>query len=287
MTQITILATDTETNGLKFERHHAIQIAIVMGRKECSKTEYKPELIDRQDFEVFIDWRCLEPNFFISKETTEVHGIREQDLDGAPDPITAYSMCYEFIKNYLGEDSLHIINGFNVTFDLNMIITDLKELVQIIDRENIYTDEAINVRRLLDVFYNQYSSDSGAQLINGKVMQTKKLGTLVIDSIMIDRVFHETDENGVRLRHSLEDCSRRYGMPLDDNAHNALSDTIQTMETFNKQFNELYEMALETGDLNLLPVNKKLEERLMRKYDLVEASFKRAKSRPYNGREEG
>ena len=59
------------------------------------------------------------------------------------------------------------------------------------------------------------------------------------------------------------------------------------MKTFNEQFNELYEMAIETGNLNLLPVSRKLEERLMRKYDLVEASFKRAKSRPYNGREGG
>ena len=248
----TILAYDTETNGLKPERSHAISLALVLGQSQLGQ-----ELQNVEEFYTLLDWRPFEDGFEIPLETTEVHGINMRDLDGQPNAIQAYARAYDFLMDYKEKyGRINILNGFNVTFDLHMVNSDLRYLLDYAkERGEDYHPELMSkVQSLLDLFYDEELS--------------------VIDSMFLDILFFKTIK-GMKVRHNLTEAAARMNI-VNYDAHNSLVDTRITLELLKEQEEKLWNEK----QIGLV----EFEPTILEMYEERESRFKK-KVRSYYGRD--
>lgn len=262
-----ILALDTETNGLKADRNNAISIALVMANfVDGSHKKFKK-------FYSLIDWRKIDKYFDIPLETTEVHGINMADLNSAPGPLEAYANVYDEIQKFNQEEGhIDILNGWNVTFDLHMIIQDLIQIIKYYENKDRNEEQYIKVRKLLDFFYNQNSGEEGAIIAHDIVITSEPSDLKIIDSMLID-IQHEKTQYGMKIRHNLTSGAERLGLENPD-AHNSLVDTEVTLDVLIQQIRK-YGLTLD----------KNYEDELEQVYIQRESRFARANVKSYNGRD--
>lgn len=110
-----IIGIDTETTGVT-THDKVLQVAVIV--------------LDSETFETVERFSSLvNPQCPINPEAQKVHGISQQDVDGAPtfEELMHYS---DFPKLLEGAD---IVFGHNVEFDLNMLGRDLFPKARVLD----------------------------------------------------------------------------------------------------------------------------------------------------------
>lgn len=237
---------DTETNGLRSKIDNAISIG---GTFWDNRDKY---VVGNGDFERFLNWKLIKKNFSIPEDTIKVHGITMDILEEkGENPVNVYVDLYHHLINF----DLDIINGFNLSFDLNMIYGDLDELIRL----GLDTPDR-KLQKLLDFLTKDKSIEA-----NGKPL-------LFIDSLMIDRIFRATVD-GLKVRHSLDDATRHYDI-INEGAHDALFDTHATVQLVYKQIDDLESRGIEFDDI--------LEGRLIRKYIRSQEYYKKLRGKEYD-----
>lgn len=240
-----VFTFDTETNGLISNFHNAISIG---GTFWDSEEEY---VVGEGDFERFLNWKLVKKNFNIPEETIKVHGITMEILEEKGEhPLDVYVSLYDNLISY----GVHMINGFNLPFDLNMVYGDLDELLKL----GLDTPDR-KIQKLLDFLTKEESYATDYPM-------------LFIDSLIIDRIFRATVD-GLKVRHSLDDATRHYGI-VNQGAHDALFDTHATVQLMREQIKDLTRRNVEFND--------DLEERLIRKYIRSQEYYKKLRGKEYD-----
>lgn len=179
-------------------------------------------------FYCLLNWKMIYPTF-TAEMTKNIHKISDDELekDGFH-PLKAFADYYDFIAE---EDQLDVISAFNTAYDHNMFMSNLLNLVENTEEES---EDLTKCMKLLNIFKKGYGENEENKI-------------LFLDSMLIDRIFHyEVDYQ--KVSHGLEAVGVRYGIPVDENAHNALADTERTLEIYKYQLQELKELGVELND---------------------------------------
>lgn len=257
-----ILLVDTETTGLKPDISYILSNGSII---------FNTVTGEKEEFYEVLDWDNLLTNFTIPEDTIKVHGITEKVMhDEGINPINSMSNYYNWIKSFcskpehLPKDNpssnwkLDVVVAFNLSFDLNMFISNLKFLSEKIKlnntsgiENNLNPIDIDNINSLLDLFLKEYMIGE----LNPNDPNLDK--PLFIDSLIIDRIFN-FEVDGEKVYHDLQTVGERYGIPEDVNAHNAIADTRRTYEVFKIQMKEIEEHNEH--------LNHKFENRLIKRY---------------------
>lgn len=212
-----ILLYDTETTGLDPRKSFVLSLGAIMYDDQTGETD---------EFYRMLNWNELEVGDFsqhISEDAFRVNGISNEMLKhNGISPIQVFSEFYDFLVSNLKSNdikkSLNVCTAWNAPFDHNMLKSNLMFLQQY--NRDFKTDgyNAYKVSELADAFTKSYRSSNNDNKI------------LFIDSMLIDRIYHDTDASGNKLRHSLQAVGERYGIKEDENAHNAIADTRRLLE---------------------------------------------------------
>ena len=264
-----ILLMDTETTGLNPKKSYIISNGSIL---------YNDVTKEYSEFYEELNWDLIFSNFIIPEDTIKVHGITQDRLtkDGL-DPIKSMSNFYKWIVNFCKENEekgdsscnsrLNTVVAFNLSYDLNMFISNLKFLSSNFCNNSATNDEnRDNVNKLLDLFTKEYSFG----LVNVDDPNSNK--PLFIDSLIIDRIFN-FEVDGEKVYHDLQSVGERYGIPEDPNAHNAIADTRRTFEVFKIQINEVKE--------NQEDFDQNFENRLIRRYNRNQSYWKKVDGLDY------
>lgn len=232
------LLFDTETTGLNARKSFILSIGAIL---------YDSETNEKSEFYKVLNWKKIMNNFYIPEDTIKVHGITLETLDKKGEhPLNVMSDFIKWINEFCDCCRLDSIVAFNIPFDLNMMISNLKYLIDVycsnFEHDSILESNTINLLNLLTRRYHEELNNH----------------PLIIDSLVIDRIFH-FEVDGEKVSHNLQAVGERYGIPEDPNAHNAIADTRRTLEVFKIQLNELKDLGIE--------VDQKFEDRLIRKYN--------------------
>lgn len=234
-----ILSYDVETTGLRPNSSFILSIGAVLSRWKLCNGEMVEE---KTEFYQVLNWKLMIKNFSIPEATIKVHGITEDVMEREGiHPVQAFIQLYDFILQNAEDDQnpLDVINAFNLPFDLSMMRANLYYILRC--NMDLSPHEKEMVESLLSLFTKSINNP-----------------TLFIDSYTIDRILH-FEVDGVKVSHSLQKTGERYGMPVDENAHNAIYDTYRLLELFKMQLKELESLEI--------PINQRLEDRLIKKYE--------------------
>ena len=247
-----VLLFDVETTGLDPKKSYIISIGAILFKKnnETGESEIK-------EFTRFLNWNNFIKNFEVPEDTIKIHHITNEFLKtNGIDPFLAFKELRDFIVENIGSldhlyDNLYLNMAFNLPYDLNMFHSNLKKLL------NLPIDESGNDSCL----YRQEISE----LLDILTKIEDNKNKLFIDPLIIDRLLH-FEVDGVKVKHNLDAVGKRYGIPEDENAHDALADTRRMLKIWEKQI-------LELNDLEIA-LDEKFEGRLKRAYERQEAKYK-------------
>lgn len=248
-----ILLFDLETTGLNPRKSFILSNGAIL---------YNTETKEVKEFYELINWKNILSNFYIPEDTIKVHKITEEFMEKEGlSPLQSMSNFYNFIKNFIKDDVLDACVAFNLPYDLNMFISNIKYLKQYCENFDILDDDYSNICNLLNLFSKSENSENN---------------TLFIDSLIIDQIFH-FEVDGEKVRHDLDSVGQRYGLLSDPNAHNAIADTRRMFEVFKVQLNEIKEKNIE--------LNTEFENRLFKKYKRNQDLWKKKDSLDYFGQD--
>lgn len=255
-----ILFVDTETTGLKPEKSFILTNGSILYNSESKKYD---------EFYEVLNWDMLLSNFNIPEDTIKVHGITKDIMhDEGINPITSMSNYYKWIYKFCKDSTsgkLDVVVAFNLSYDLNMFISNLKFLSEKFCSGNFetITSERNNLNYLLYLFSKEY--------IYGNLSPNDPNANkpLFIDSLFIDRIFN-FEVDGEKVYHDLQTVGERYNIPVDPDAHNAIADTRRTFKVFLIQMDELQ------NKYNV-QIDQKLESRLIRGYKRNQDYWKKGK----------
>lgn len=237
-----ILLFDVETTGLKPRKSFILSNGAVL---------YNTETKEVSEFYEVLNWKKIMGNFYIPEDTIKVHGITEDIMEKEGiHPLKSMSNFYKWIESFTisNNGKLDVCVAFNLPFDLNMYISNLKYLKEMYCKNfEVNDQESDNITNLLSLLSKKYLNDDE---IDDK--------PLFIDCMIIDQIFH-FEVDGEKVSHNLDAVGNRYGLLSDPNAHNAIADTRRMFEVFKIQLNEIKEKGLE--------LNQKLETRLIKRYN--------------------
>ena len=267
------LIFDFETTGFIYKKCFILSIGAICWNDETD---------ERSEFYELLDWTQVEGiNFEIPEDSAKVHGITIEMLKTDPHshhPAKVITHMFDWISEFMDGKENRNINGlcaFNSSFDVNMGRSNLQWMVNHYvsdetpaggyhtDEVDLSTHELDKMNHILKVF-------------------TKRPSILFIDSMTMDRIFHY-EEDGVKVKHNLEDVGLRYGLDVNAQAHNAMYDTRRLADVFKMQVQELKEKNLE--------MNAAFETRLVNKWNRDQARFgsdrKKSNACDYYGLEMG
>ncbi len=232
------LLFDVESTGFDPKKDHILSIGAVLYNDKNGKTS---------EYYQYLDWTQLFKNFTIPESSTQVHKITVEKLkkEGVH-PAEAFEKMADWVEKFMvesGEETLCNL-AFNIPFDLNFMHSNLLYMIN-----NGY----YGCRRLKNIL-------------------TKDEKTLFIDPLVIDRILH-FEVDGVKVAHNLQAVGERYGIPVDENAHDALADTRRTLFVWKRQMEELADLGI--------AINEDFEARLARGYVRNEERFKNRRSLDY------
>lgn len=237
------LTYDTETTGLDPHISFIISLGAIVNE-------------DSNKFYSLINWKRINEKFSCEKGSAavanafSVHKITDAELQEAPHPIKAFSDFYSFIMRCTNNEPLDCMCGFNITYDQNMMMSNLKFLSNFIEKLDSFNtndfdeNDAENCLKLQIMFEKSYNN------VDNK--------TIFYDCMVYDMIYHY-EVNFEKVKHNLNDVGLRYGFPEDENAHNALSDVERTLKIFLKQMEEL--------DAEGITIDQNLEDRFIRVYN--------------------
>ena len=249
-----VLLFDVETTGLKPGKSYIVSNGVLIYNTETGKVS---------KFYEVLNWKMIFPSFSIPEEVIKIHGISDEIMvNEGIHPLKSMSNFYKFIKDFVADGMVDVFVAFNLPFDLNMYMSNLKYLnekysnsMNIVCGENYEDSE--NIVNLLGMITkgSNYSGD-GAK------------NSLFIDSMIIDQIFH-FEFDGEKVRHHLDAVGNRYGLFSDPNAHNAMADTERMFKIFKIQMEEIAEKGL--------ALDETFEARLIKKYDRNQAYWGKSK----------
>ena len=238
MKEYNVITFDTETCGLDVKKNHAITIGVV-----CATMNDRGELSESHKREFWIDWTTLIEGYKIDKRAQEINGITVADImKRGSAPLVAYAEMFNFICKAFGYKRgitpyVDLINCFNMPFDMNMLINDIKfTLRHCQDATKEYREIA---RKLMYVLLGKeiILDESGNLLKLSKLEDREDI--LFIDSMFLDRIFEEEAHLFPKRSHNLQTVGEMYGIPEDPNAHNALADADRTIKVLSRQIKDL------------------------------------------------
>ena len=239
------LLFDTETTGLNPKKSFILSIGAIM---------YDSKTNNISEFYKVLNWKQIMSNFYIPEDTIKIHGLTQDILDKEGEhPLKVMSDFITWIDDFVHSEDLNsnldAIVAFNIPFDLNMMISNLKYLNEIYcpNFEHDFKFES-NSKNLLYLLTRKYHEDIGSH-------------PLIIDSLLIDRIFH-FEVDGEKVSHNLQAVGERYNIPEDPNAHNAIADTRRTLKVFKIQLEELKEKNID--------INQDFETRLIKSFNRVQ-----------------
>ena len=255
------LLFDVETTGLKSYKDPVLSIGAILWNQETNRSS---------EFYRLLDWtRIPRFNLHIPEETKKIHGITINMLHNdshSYHPAEVMSQMYQWISDNLHKDDFNLTGlvAFNSPFDINMMRSSLQYLInkyQITDEPGGgYHDDDVNLTTLDIERMNKLYAAFTKYRENGT-----KSSVLFIDSLSIDRIFH-FEEDGIKLRHNLEDVGNRYGLDPNEHAHNAMYDTRRLFSVFVKQLEEMSEKGI--------TIDESFETRLEKKSEREQSRFR-------------
>lgn len=239
MNSLNILSFDTETSGLNPRESFIISLGVVM---------YNHVNKNQEEFYCLIDWSKIFPNFWIGNDTIKVHGLTNEYVKAnGLNPNDAMKKFVEFISNAESSNgNIEYINGFNLGFDINMMIANLLCL------------HGYNTANSIDNQYVEFLLDLFRTRRNESV--------LPIDSMLFDIIYH-FEINGQKVKHNLSDVGLRYNIKEDEHAHNSLADTKRTVEILKHQLDECNDLGCE--------FNNEFVRRQINSYNIRQKMFAR------------
>lgn len=252
-----ILLFDVETTGLKPQKSFILSNGALLYNTETGKTS---------EFYEVLNWKQIMSNFYIPEDTIAVHGITENEMiSSGIHPLTSMSNFYNWIKDFTADNSgkINVCVAFNLPFDLNMYVSNLKYLVNMYCKNfAVDSTEAENCKELLNIFTKDYSKENTEESDE----------ILFIDSMIVDQIFH-FEVDGEKVYHNLDAVGNRYGLLSDPNAHNAIADTRRMFEVFKIQLQEIENKGLS--------LNQKFENRLIKRFNRNNDLWKKKDSLDY------
>lgn len=272
---------DTETTGLNPETCKILSLGFIHNilNLDIDKNDIMKVTKDEEErFYTLINWRLLEDgsfhNFSIPQVTIDIHGITDNEMiKNGIHPLLAFNNLYESLKNFENIDNqkFDIICAFNLPFDVNMMRSNLIFLLDYYSKVKIENNEikfngntydltllTNNIKDLLSIFTKKTKEDGLRRIVD----ENKENSNIYfIDSLIIDRIFHFMDDDFNKIHHNLEDVGLRYGLGKNQDAHNAMGDTIRLVDVLQKQIEECY-----NNHGGLLVNTQEFENRLLNKY---------------------
>lgn len=257
-----MLVFDTETTGLDCTDDKILSIAACMIdlRKinvcdvdDMKGFEIQEHIVDEcvvDQFEEFLNWhdiRCekIKSSFYIGKKVVAIHGIDEDVMHKkGKDPIEVLCHFYDFIERNTEEKDgqyfakLNYVMGYNVSFDINMILGTVKQAIEsmTVEEKEFYgkgkLGKIVALHKMFKPAYHEGLKEKEKEEVYNQVQ------TIVIDPLIFDRIFHVLSDLGMIEKHSLSDAGLRYGIPLDEKAHDAMSDVKRTIAVFKFHMDE-------------------------------------------------
>ena len=264
------LIFDVETTGFNFKKDFVISIGAVMWDDQNG---------DTSEFYELLNWTLVSGvKFAIPEESQKVHGITLEMLQTSPNsyhPAKVIAHMHSWIKAFMDgrEDrGVHCLSAFNSSFDINMMRSNLQWMC------NRYVPEGVPGGGYVEGEV-ELSTMEIDQINHVLKTFTKSKHVLFIDSLTVDRIFH-FEEDGIKVKHNLEDVGLRYGLDVNMHAHNAMYDTRRLADILKKQMEELRERNI--------ALDQAFEERLVRKWQREKDKWrKKNKTEDYYGLEMG
>lgn len=276
---------DTETTGLNPLKSFIISIAgnlVSISTSSTSDGKLTKEFLQkcgdkRLEFYQIINWKEINPNFTIPEETIKVHHITDEIMvrDGLH-PVKVFSNLYDFMDpdgiGFMKDGDnfipVEIINAFNLSYDVNMMRSNLQFLVNWMKKE--YEEngsrpgiiDSINLTKI-EKLLQWFTKDPDAKINSNNVNDI-----LFIDSMTLDKILN-FEVDGVKVRHNLDAVGKRCGFPEDPDAHNALADTRRLTNIWLVQLFDMQEKGL-------LPITDIFEARLVSKYNRDQTKWKKS-----------
>lgn len=196
-----VLLLDTETNGLKRDKHFVLSIgALIYDTK-------RKEVVDK--LYTVLDWTQVTDKITIEQYITEINGFTiEKIKEEGIHPSDAFDLLYDFmVENEVLR--FHILDAFNLPFDYGILksnaLTINHKVFSLLNREHRHISNFV-----------------------------------LFDSCHYDRMFHSGfNEDGTVIRHNMAAVGDRYEIEDNGMAHNALADVEYLLEIFKKQFAEI------------------------------------------------
>lgn len=222
------LIKDTETSGLNPKKSFIISLGAV---------HYNDKNDSQDEFYHLCNWKLIYPNF-TANSTYHIHKITDEELQCyGLHPLDFFAKFYDFIikNNYFD-----VLVAFNIPFDLNILMSNLLNLSQ-----------------------NTKESSEQIEKIDELITLLRQCGNekrkfYVYDCMIYDRIFH-FEVNYRKPKHNLEDVGLRYGIPIDEFAHNSLADAKRTLQIYKNQLQELKQ--------NNITINAHLEQRFVKQFE--------------------
>lgn len=248
-----VLLFDVETTGLNPRKSFILSIGAILAKVDYDKATN----IENKEFYGLINWKLINKNFEIPEDTVKVHGLTQELLDKeGKHPVHLFGSFYDFLK----ENPIDIFCAFNLGYDQNMFRSNLLFMEDYLEKHiNEYDIEFYEkIKNLSNMFKKAY--------IDEKVNKS-----IFFDSMTYDKIFH-FEVDGVKVKHGLDAVGRRYNIPSDPNAHNAIADTRRLYEIFKIQLKEISEMEN-------VEIDAFMERRIIVKYDRENDYYRRINPR--------
>lgn len=276
---IKTMTFDTETTGLNPLNSFIISIGCNVISVPFSDENHmdieavKNGKVDRDEFYQVLNWFEINENFSIPEDTIKVHGITEDAMKAEGiHPVKVFCNMYDFMDpdgKYIMADGevteppMNIINAFNLSYDMNMMKSNLLFLVEWMRRD---LEENGNKPGVVDSI-NLVKLETLLGWFTKTEDEPLKNPILFVDSMTLDKILH-FEVDGVKVRHNLAEVGKRCGIPEDPNAHNALADTRRLTDIWMVQLQDMNEKGM-------LPVTQRLEARLISKYKRDQDKWKK------------